>query len=58
VAAGKASAGQMRHQAALSLAERPGVTPAGFTGDHQGFATHPGLFAKTVRKALRGSWWC
>jgi pimeloyl-ACP methyl ester carboxylesterase len=55
VGAGDASAGQMPHLAALALAERLGVTPVGFPGDHQGFATHPGPFAETVDKALRGS---
>jgi pimeloyl-ACP methyl ester carboxylesterase len=55
VGAGDASAGQMPHLAALALAERLGVTPVSFPGDHQGFATHPGPFAETVHKALRGS---
>jgi|SRR5215472_3108208 len=55
IGAGDASAGQMPHLAALALAERLGITPVGFPGDHQGFATHPGPFAETVRKALRGS---
>jgi pimeloyl-ACP methyl ester carboxylesterase len=55
VGAGDASAGQMPHLAALALADRLGVTPVGFPGDHQGFATHPGPFADTVHKALRGS---
>ena len=55
VGAGDASVGQMPHLAALALAERLGVTPVGFPGDHQGFATHPGPFAETVHKALRGS---
>src|SRR5215831_14532294 len=41
VGAGDTSAGQMPHLAALALAERLGVTPVGFPGDHQGFATHP-----------------
>ena len=52
---GEASDGQMPHLAALALAERLGITPVGFPGDHQGFATHPGPFAKTVHKAPRGS---
>jgi len=55
VGAGEASAGQMPHLAALALAERLGITPVGFPGDHQGFATHPGPFAETVHKALCGS---
>ena len=55
VGAGDASAGQMPHLAALALADRLGITPVGFPGDHQGFATHPGPFADTVHKALRGS---
>jgi hypothetical protein len=55
VGAGDASAGQMPHLAALALADRLGITPMGFPGDHQGFATHPGPFADTVHKALRGS---
>jgi hypothetical protein len=53
--AGDASAGQMPHQAALALAERLGVTPVSFPGDHQGFATDPAPFADTVHKALRRS---
>jgi len=55
VGAGDASAGQMPHLAALALADRLGITPVGFPGDHKGFATHPGPFADTVHKALRGS---
>jgi pimeloyl-ACP methyl ester carboxylesterase len=55
VGAGDASAGQMPHLAALALAERLGVTPVSFPGDHQGFATHPGPFAETVHEALGGS---
>ena len=55
VGAGDASAGQMPHLAALALADRLGITPVSFPGDHQGFATHPGPFADTVHKALRRS---
>ena len=55
VGAGDASAGQMPHLAALALTDRLGITPVGFPGDHQGFATHPGPFADTVHKALRAS---
>jgi pimeloyl-ACP methyl ester carboxylesterase len=55
VGAGDASGGQMPHLAALALADRLGITPVSFPGDHQGFATHPGPFADTVHKALRGS---
>ena len=55
VGAGDASVGQMPHLAALALADRLGITPVGFPGDHQGFATHPGPFADTVHKALRAS---
>jgi pimeloyl-ACP methyl ester carboxylesterase len=39
VGAGDASAGQMPHLAALALADRLGITPMSFLGDHQGFAT-------------------
>ena len=53
IGAGDASGGQMPHLAALALAERLGITPVGFPGDHQGFATYPGPFAETVHKALR-----
>ena len=55
VGTGDASAGQMPHLAALALSDRLGITAVGFPGDHQGFATHPGPFADTVHKALRGS---
>jgi pimeloyl-ACP methyl ester carboxylesterase len=55
VGVGEASAGQMPHRAAVALAERLGITPVGFPGDHQGFATHAGPFAETVDRALRGS---
>jgi pimeloyl-ACP methyl ester carboxylesterase len=55
VGAGDASAGQMPHQAALALADRLGITPVSFPGDHQGFATHPGPFAETIHKTLRPS---
>ena len=55
VGAGDASAGQMPHLAALALADRLGITPVSFPGDHQGFAADPGPFAETVHKALRSS---
>ena len=55
VGVGEASADQMPHRAALALAERLGIMPVGFPGDHQGFATHPGPFAETVRQVLCGS---
>jgi hypothetical protein len=55
VGVGEASQGQMPHLAALALAERLDSKPVEFPGDHQGFATHPGPFAETVHKALRGS---
>jgi len=55
VGAGDGSDGQMPHLAALALAERLGIAPLGFPGDHQGFATHPGPFAETVHHALHGS---
>jgi pimeloyl-ACP methyl ester carboxylesterase len=55
VGVGEASDGQMPHLAALALAERLGITPVGFPGDHQGFASHPGPFAETVHQALQGN---
>ena len=54
VGAGDAAAGQMPHLAALALAERLGVTPVGFPGDHQGFATHPRPFAETIHQQRTG----
>jgi len=52
IAIGEASAGQMPHRAAASLAAKLGLRPIVFPGDHQGFATHTRDWAAAVERAL------
>lgn len=52
---GEESVGQETYDTALALAERLGVQPVVFPGDHIGMTTHPEAFAATLREALRTS---
>jgi clorobiocin/coumermycin A biosynthesis protein CloN7/CouN7 len=52
VAAGETSKGQLANRTAVALAERLGVEPALFPGDHGGFAGEPEAFATRLREIL------
>ena len=43
---------QLAYRAALALAERLAAPPVTFPGDHGGFGSHPGEFAKTLHETL------
>jgi pimeloyl-ACP methyl ester carboxylesterase len=45
---------QLAYRAALALAERLGSPPVAFPGDHSGFASRPGEFAKALHEVLTG----
>jgi pimeloyl-ACP methyl ester carboxylesterase len=49
---GEESAGQVCDLTSRALAERIGVEPVLFPGDHMGFAEHPGAFARRLREVL------
>jgi pimeloyl-ACP methyl ester carboxylesterase len=55
VGGGRASAGQAAHRAAAALATQLGTPLVEFPGGHGGFASEPGPFAQTLRKALTGA---
>lgn len=48
VAVGEASEGQLAYRAAMALAEQLGKEPTVFPGDHGGFGSHPGAFARRL----------
>ena len=52
VAVGAASGEEIAKRSTVALAERLGVTPAVFPGDHAGFMADPAGFAEAIRKAL------
>jgi pimeloyl-ACP methyl ester carboxylesterase len=54
VGIGETSGGQLAHRAAVALAERLGVPPVTFPGDHGGFGSRPAEFAKTLHQVLGG----
>jgi pimeloyl-ACP methyl ester carboxylesterase len=51
---GEASPGQMPHRAGVAIAGQLGTPLLYVPGDHQGFATHPGDFARTLRELFAG----
>lgn len=53
VGVGAASAGQLSHRAALALADRLGLGPIEFPGDHTSFASIAPAFADRLREVLR-----
>ncbi|MGY6653000.1 alpha/beta fold hydrolase [Amycolatopsis sp. TRM77291] len=53
IGAGKESAGQPAHEAAVLAAGRLGVEPAYFPGDHGGFAAEAAAFAPQLLEILR-----
>ena len=55
VAIGAESAGQPIEAMAVALAERLGVNPVAFPGDHIGFGQHAEAFAQTLGRVLAGN---
>jgi pimeloyl-ACP methyl ester carboxylesterase len=52
VAIGEASAGQPIDAMGQALADRLGITPASFPGDHMGFGSHATAFAEALHRAF------
>lgn len=52
VAVGEASEGQLAYRAAVVLAERLGMEPTVFPGNHGGFNSHPEAFARRLDEVL------
>jgi pimeloyl-ACP methyl ester carboxylesterase len=46
--------GELAYRAGVALAERLGVEPVTFPGDHTGFISHPEPFAELLHATLRG----
>jgi pimeloyl-ACP methyl ester carboxylesterase len=55
VGIGDATGGQLANRCAVTVAERLGLTPVVFPGDHNGFASRPAEFAKVLDGVLRAS---
>lgn len=53
VGVGATSKGQLAHRTGLALAEKLGVDPVVFPGDHGGFMGQPDEFAQALQEALR-----
>lgn len=53
VGVGGTSKGQLAHRTGLALAEKLGVDPVVFPGDHGGFMGQPGEFAQALQEVLR-----
>jgi hypothetical protein len=53
VGAGATSTGQLAHHTGLALAEKLGVDPVVFPGDHGGFMGQPGEFAQALQEVVR-----
>ena len=53
VGAGQSSKGQFAHRAAAALAEKLGTDLVIFPGGHDGFGSHPDIFAETLNRALQ-----
>jgi pimeloyl-ACP methyl ester carboxylesterase len=53
-AIGAESAGQLPNRTAIALAERLGVEPVTFPGDHGGYGAHPAAFGGKLHEVLRG----
>jgi len=52
IGVGATSTGQLANRTAVALAERLGIAPVEFPGDHGGFASHATEFAETLRQVL------
>ena len=55
VAVGEETAGEIANRTGVALAEKLGITPVKFPGDHNGYAAHPAEFAQALHRALGGS---
>jgi pimeloyl-ACP methyl ester carboxylesterase len=55
MAVGEASEGEPPHRAAFAVAERLGIKPVVFPGDHGGFGVHHEAFAAKLREVLTHS---
>jgi pimeloyl-ACP methyl ester carboxylesterase len=53
VGVGETTKGQTAHQTGVVLAERLGVAPIVFPGDHGGYGSHPEAFAKLLDQVLK-----
>jgi len=53
IGVGEASGGQEASDTALALAERLGIEPVTFPGDHIGMATHPEAFTAKLHEVLQ-----
>jgi hypothetical protein len=53
VGVGATSKGQLAHRTGLALAEKLGVDPVVFPGDHSSFLGQPGEFAQALQEVLR-----
>jgi pimeloyl-ACP methyl ester carboxylesterase len=53
VGVGKTTTGQTANRAAVALAERLGVDPVVFPGDHGGYGSHPAAFAERLDQAFK-----
>jgi hypothetical protein len=53
VGVGATSKGQLAHRTGLALADKLGVDPVVFPGDHGGFIGQPGEFAQVLQEVLR-----
>jgi pimeloyl-ACP methyl ester carboxylesterase len=52
VGVGEATKGQIAHQTGVVMAERLGVPPVVFPGDHGGYSSHPAAFAERLHEVL------
>ena len=52
VGVGEATRGQIAHQTGVALAERLGMDPVIFPGDHGGYSSHPAAFAERLYEVL------
>jgi hypothetical protein len=55
VGIGESSGGQLAQRTASALAERLGIKPVTFPGDHGGYGPHADAFAETLHRVLHGS---
>lgn len=52
VGVGEATKGQVAHQTGVALAERLGMDPVVFLGDHGGYSSQPAAFAELLHSVL------
>jgi pimeloyl-ACP methyl ester carboxylesterase len=54
VGIGEGSAGQITDRTSVALAEKLGIEPVPFPGDHGGYGPHADTFAQTLRRVFSG----